>query len=149
MAFKLFRIIWPFRSSRGRCFGDIHASGDKSSRSLFPFGARSASVKRASIVRVPLEFFLTTRHDATRHDTTRHDTTRRDGTRESSAASYDSRLLSSHLNAWYSPAAITTAKRERKRATLLSFSKTIYGVLRGNGSLPQIHASIFDNAPRR
>ena len=139
MAFKLFRIIWPFRSSRGRCFGDIHASGDKSSRSLFPFGARSASVKRASIVRVPLEFFLTTRHDATR----------RDGTRESSAASYDSRLLSSHLNAWYSPAAITTAKRERKRATLLSFSKTIYGVLRGNGSLPQIHASIFDNAPRR
>lgn len=60
----------------------------------------------------PLEFFLTTRHER--------------------VASYDSRLLSSHLNAWYSPAPITTAKRERKRATLLSFSKTIYGVLRGN-----------------
>lgn len=67
-------------------------------------------------------------HDTTRHDTPRH---------ERVAASYDSRLLSSHLNAWYSPAAITTAKRERKRATLLSFSKTIYGVLRGNGSLPR------------
>lgn len=46
---------------------------------------------------------------------------------------YDSLLLSSHLNAWYSPAVITAAKRERKRATFLSFA-AIYGDLRGNGS---------------